>query len=120
MAFDLDTFLALGERLDLDADSPRREHYALEECIDYLETSIRLRDVEEDQNNADRLQTAMLGYLVQLRDAASADLVNAAAHSLIAHRCESCGTEFVPANPSAKFCSPKCRVRAHRKKSGGG
>lgn len=29
-------------------------------------------------------------------------------------KCAQCGTEFVPKRASARFCSPKCRLLAHR------
>ncbi len=31
--------------------------------------------------------------------------------------CDQCGTTFIPKNKKARFCSTKCRVKAHRKAS---
>jgi len=35
-------------------------------------------------------------------------------------KCEQCGKTFVPTRPYARYCSTKCRVAAHRVRTGGG
>lgn len=40
---------------------------------------------------------------------------NADHETLSATTCEECGEPFVPVRRSAKFCSPACRLKAHRR-----
>ncbi len=102
------------------AASERKEARRKQMWDEMLELSRRAaaqREAEREQE-AERREAESARRTAQSRRDAARNALRAAARAAARadRRCERCGKPFAPARSTGRFCSPACRVAAHRKR----